>query len=264
MRPEATVRLEDKVYDQFARIHQTHWWYRHRYQLLSDCLARLPAPEHRTGLDVGCGPGTTLEVLGAYCDRVSGVDVSARAIEIAQRNYPTTELLQGDANELGGHFAERTFGYVTILNVLYHDWIRSEVEVLKQVRDLLVPDGYVIVTEPAFRILLRKHDRTVMGRRRYRLADFRHFFEQANLDLIFGSYFNSLSFGPALILALLDRLSRRPNVESHGGVGELSGNRFLNGAMHCLLAPERFLLRHAARLPFGVSLIAVGRRKPAD
>ncbi|GHB61740.1 methyltransferase [Streptomyces xanthochromogenes] len=53
------------------------------------------------GLDLCCGTGAGLDVLGRVCqERITGVDISAGMLEVAARAHPEADLLRGDVRAL--------------------------------------------------------------------------------------------------------------------------------------------------------------------
>jgi SAM-dependent methyltransferase len=66
-----------------------------------DFLARnLLQPAYQTVLDVCCGTGRHTRELSALGYRVTGLDASAYALDIARRTDPETTYVQGDIREL--------------------------------------------------------------------------------------------------------------------------------------------------------------------
>jgi SAM-dependent methyltransferase len=84
-------------------------------------------------LEIGCGEGHQSVYLRQICNRLTGLDVSIRAIERARRRCPNCTFLVGDiySQELGGH---KPFDVVVASEVLYY---MSDVpSALKRIRSL--------------------------------------------------------------------------------------------------------------------------------
>jgi hypothetical protein len=59
--------MEREVYDQMARIDQVHWWYVARRDILATLIGRrIKPPNGARILEVGCGTGHNLEMLGRF------------------------------------------------------------------------------------------------------------------------------------------------------------------------------------------------------
>lgn len=66
-----------------------------RFRMTSKYLeAHLGRP--RTILEIGCGEGIQSEYFARQCDRLTGIDVSARAIERAKKRLPRADFVAGD------------------------------------------------------------------------------------------------------------------------------------------------------------------------
>jgi 2-polyprenyl-3-methyl-5-hydroxy-6-metoxy-1,4-benzoquinol methylase len=73
-----------------------------------------------TILEVGCGEGMQSEYFARQCDRVTGIDVSARAIERARQRLPSAELLVGDLFAQPWSGETDRFDVVVACEVLYY------------------------------------------------------------------------------------------------------------------------------------------------
>ncbi len=65
-KPSVGIRLmERSVYREMAELDQRHWWYRARRVVLADLIRReaMPPPNGKI-LEIGCGTGHNLEMLG--------------------------------------------------------------------------------------------------------------------------------------------------------------------------------------------------------
>lgn len=91
-----------------------------RFEILAQSLADQVAPT--SVLDVGCGPGLLCKALSRRCRRIAGVDASAAAIELAERNlHPLDEtVIVQNANAICLPFDDREFDLVICLDVLEH------------------------------------------------------------------------------------------------------------------------------------------------
>lgn len=249
-------------YLQTSRIEESHWWFLHRRQLvrllLDPLLGRDPAP--RRALDLGCGTGGNLELLGEYCSDVTGLDRSAYALELARAKHPQAVLVRGDVNELADLFEADSLDLVAVFNVLYHRWIRSDAAVLAAIRGLLRPGGLLLLTEPAFPSLFRRHDDLDHGARRYRLAELERKVAGAGLTVRRASHFNLPAFVPAWLLARLQRRSATP-VDEAETAGELSvPPAWINRGVYRALAAERYWVARPGRLAFGVGVLILAQR----
>lgn len=249
------------LYAQLARIEDRHWWHVSRRKQVEDILSRLPLDKTSWGLDIGCGTGGNRNVLAKYCAKAVGLDNSPDALRWAVHKWPRSELIRGDANHLDKLFLPGTFGLVTVFHVLYHQWIRDEGDVLKQVFRVLKPGGYLVITEPAFPCLTRRHDVQDMGKTRYRLGTFKRLLREAGLEVMLGTYVSCVGFLPALMIKWVERMRGINNIDDADPVGELEIpqawiNQFLSGVMGL----ERKIVRWTGYIPAGVSLLCVARR----
>jgi SAM-dependent methyltransferase len=104
----------DAVAEQYAELERDAAWPRLRW--LDDLLARLP--DGVPVLDLGCGNGLPAGERIACRQRLTGVDVSARQVELARVNVPTGEFTTGDILALD--YPAGTFGAVTAFYTFDH------------------------------------------------------------------------------------------------------------------------------------------------
>ena len=71
-------------------------------------------------LEIGCGEGHQTEHLAALADRVTGLDVSATAIERARRRLPDAEFAVGDVHAQPWAEERGRFELVTACEVIYY------------------------------------------------------------------------------------------------------------------------------------------------
>lgn len=254
------------MYSQLAEIEDSHWWFISRRRLAETLLSSLNIKKNSKGLDIGCGTGGNLKLLKKYCSQVTGLDLSEFALSLAKKKWSHYKFIHGDANHLSKLFSPKSFGLITIFNVLYHQWVPNESKVLKQIYDILEPRGYLIITEPAFNFLKREHDIIDMGKCRYQLTPFRKLLKNSGFVVISSTYFNIIGFIPALITAFTDffAIKKNKSIPDNKGAKELQIlSKPLNKFLLKLMSLERKIIKSIGKIPLGVSLLCIAQ-KPAS
>lgn len=112
-----------------------------------DLFGLLPV-RTRTVCDIGCNDGATLERLAAARPdlELSGVDIEARAVEIARQRLPSADLTVGSATALP-HPADH-FDVVFCLDMLEHVPEDERALVVAEIHRVLRPGGRFIIQVP--------------------------------------------------------------------------------------------------------------------
>ena len=157
-------------------------------------------------------------------------------------------------------FGNLEFDLVVMTDVLEH--LDDPAGALRALQRRLKPGGALLATVPAGPWMWSEHDVTHHHRRRFRAAEFGAMLRAGGFEIIYLSHYNFLLF-PAIAGARLIQRLRRPDVSAARHdltMPPPALNRILRG----IFASERFIVG-AARIPFGVSLIAMARTiAPAD
>lgn len=250
--------MEAHAYRELHQLEQHHWWYRGTRAIYRTLLEHdLPRPCGPV-LDVGCGTGGNLDLLSAW-GSVVALEPWAPALQSCS---PDKALrVQGRAEALP--FDDETFGLVAILDVLEH--VVDDVGVLCEAGRVCHPSGAILLFTSAFMFLWSQHDEVNRHIRRYTARELQTKAQRAGLTVRRLSYANCLLFPLAAPIRLLQRLCgqlhsqrrgewRNQRNESH--VDMFPVPEPLNSMLADLLALEGHCIRRA-RLPFGVSLVAV-------
>ncbi len=255
--------MKQRLYSQLAEIEDIHWAFVHRRNLVDGLLSKLNINKSSKGLDIGCGTGGNLKFLEKYCCSVTGMDISEVALDFARKKCPDYKFVRGDANCLANLFSPKSFGFISIFNVLYHEWIKDDLSVLMQCNKVLMPGGILVVTESAFNFLSRKHDRQAMGKRRYKLSSFRKMLRDSGFTVLSDTYYNALSFVPALILAFINTIipDQENSVSEDVYVKELQiPTNNINNLVFFLMNIEKILIKIFPKLPIGVTFLCIARK----
>lgn len=93
-------------------------------------------------MDIGCGAGIPLTLALSKSFDVTGVDISARQIELAVRNVPAASFIQGDVTTL--EFARASFDAAVASYSLIHVPRAEHVGVFRSVARWLRPGGILL------------------------------------------------------------------------------------------------------------------------
>ncbi len=120
--------------------------FRLEHDILHDLFRRLRSSDpHTAYLDFACGTGRILEVFKDLIRIKVGVDTSPGQLAVAQTKVPDAELVEGnvvtDPDLLGG----RRFNLITSFRLLLNLEPENRLPILRAVRELLTPDGYLII-----------------------------------------------------------------------------------------------------------------------
>jgi SAM-dependent methyltransferase len=246
--------MDPYVLEQHAELEESHWWLAARKQVIGQILDRFLDRDRQNQriLDVGCGAGSMIELLGKY-GQVTALDESEQAIALVKERYPTVTAAVGEvpgALPLGGDF-----NAVTAFDVIEH--ISDDLGALTAIRDAMSPGGLFVIAVPAHPWLWGPHDDLSFHKRRYTRRGLLHVLREAGFSIEWVSYYNTLLF-PAVAVLRVGRRILRPNAPPASDFDVDTGGP-INNIMMRLFAAERHLLKRM-RLPFGVSLVVVARR----
>lgn len=253
--------MRPETYRMLAARQAVYWWHRARRQMAAALLRREGLGMGCRVLDLGCGAGGNLAMLQAFHPALTiGVDLSDLAIALARAADPTTNLVRADISR-PLPFADGTIDVVTILNVLCHDWVVSEVAVLREVARVLRPGGLILITEPAFGVLAREMDEAAMAHRRYHRRDVAAMCRQAGVAVKYTSYFTSFGFPLLLGMKMLRRFTRAPTKSNADLAPDMKPlHPVINEIMRFAAAIEGRLIASGIPMPFGTTLICVARK----
>ena len=244
--------MEERLYEEYARIQDHHWWFYGRRAIVTAAVERwLDEPQggSRRILDVGCGPGTNLALLRNF-GSVDGVDTDPAAVAFCKRRgEQAVRLAEGTRLP----FPDESFDLLTMLDVLEH--IEDENAALKEAARVLAPGGSLLVTVPAYMWMWGVQDDIAHHRRRYTARRLRRALRRSGLQPVHSSYFNTLLFGPIAAIRVARRL--RGSRPGHSDF-EVGRHAHVDRVLGAVMAAEAIPCTRIG-LPFGVSILAHAR-----
>ena len=249
------------TYRMLAERESYYWWHKARRHLSKELLRRSGVSSGCSFLDLGSGTGGSWLFQHEMNSSLGvGVDLSPIALEETKKKYRDANLIRADLNK-PLPFRGESFDVITIFNVLYHKWVMSEESVVFESYRVLKPGGFLLVTEPAFRILERNMDLISMGKRRYSRLDVEKWCCDAGLEVIYSGYFTSFGFFVVLLEKILRgfvskflRMNASPSLDTH------RINPIINNFLNKLADLESLLISHGVRFPVGTTVVCLARK----
>jgi SAM-dependent methyltransferase len=244
--------MERAVFDRMAELDQHHWWFTARRRILSSVIRRIVRPPANARiLELGCGTGHNLDMLGAFGKvEASELDDYARAMATKRLGRPVEKVALPDLSK----FPDDSYDMIALLDVLEH--VPDDKGSLAAIFARLKPGAALLLTVPANPWMWSAHDVAHHHHRRYRKAEIAALAKDAGFEIELLSPFNTMLFPLIAGVRLLNKL------RGHDSADDALPARPVNSALDTLFGAEAGLIGRLP-FPFGVSLVAVLRRPAA-
>jgi SAM-dependent methyltransferase len=231
----------------YRDLFRKHWWWRAREHVILEAIeSHRPAGGWTSILDVGCGDGLFFDQLRTL-GTVDGIETDPTALT---PDGPWRERIHVGPFDRSFEPGRR-YSLILMLDVLEH--FPDPLFRLQRAGELLAPDGYLIVTVPAFEMLWTMHDDLNRHFARFRRKTLGALLEQAGFRVESSRYFYHWTFPIKLLVRLKEAVFGGEPVPP--AVPRRWANRFLYNV-------SRIEQKTLGRLPvpFGTSVLAVAKR----
>ena len=238
--------MEREVYEAMAEHDERHWWYRARRQVVAELIRRkVPVPDGAKGLEIGCGTGHNLAMLGEFA-AMDALEVDPVARSLAEKRLGH-KVLSAPLPALDG-VQDDAYDMVAALDVIEH--IPDDKAALEGIARILKPGGKLVMTVPAHQWMWSAHDVVNHHQRRYSKRSFGTLIERSPLTLESIGYLNSLLFPVAMAQRLASKVTGKEDANLAPPAEPI------NQALERVFALERRMIGRVP-LPPGLSLFAV-------
>ena len=251
---DTSADYPEDAFEEWAAFERAnHFWFQPRATLLAR-LARKCFPDSSSFLEVGCGAGSVWHRVSQDPDyvRVTGGDPSVSALRMAKGRGGNGSLVQLDALNLP-YFDE--FDVVGAFDVLEH--LEDDHLALTQMSRAAIPGGGIIVSVPQHPWMWSQEDDFAGHKRRYTRSGLKRLMQGCGLEVI---KITSFAMTPLPALALVRKI--KPADPEFNPIRSGAEPKRFAGLLERILNLEAKAIVSGASLPFGSSLVAVGRCAP--
>ena len=243
------MKMNEFMYEAMYEIERTHWWFRARRDIVLETIS----PRNKQKIvDFGCGTGIMLESLYKFGDP-TGLDNSITALDFCRKRVGA-RLVRANLQEPLPLEAEYDIGVA--LDVLEH--LEDDLLALQNMKSVLKHGGELILTVPAFMSLWSAHDLNCAHKRRYSRKRLESLIEKAGFEIDYLSYYNYWLFP---LIALLRCVFKLLGTNKNSDMENKVYGKSIDHLLFNIFKSEIFFIRRNIRMPFGVSLIAILRRR---
>jgi len=241
-------KINPEAFQEMAEIESRLWWFRGRRAIISTVLDSFSLNKNAKILEVGCGTGGNLEMLGNY-GIVSAFEMNEVAHKIAIKKSKGRHDVRVGTCPNSIPFENKEFDLICMFDVLEH--IPNDLDTLCQLKNYLGPNGLLFITVPAYQMLYGQHDIYLHHERRYSKSQLFRLIDRAGFEPVKITYFNTFLFPLALLIRIKNKLLKN-SLSSGTGIP----NVIINNIFEYLFSLEKHLLKRY-NLPFGLSLLGV-------
>lgn len=239
-----TISYPDDGHDNCFEIEENSFWFRHRNNCIIEMIKNFYSPTDGSIFDVGGGNGFVAKgLIDAGLEVVLVEPGPVGSMNAKKRGVPhiicaTTHTAQLEPMTIPG---------IGVFDVVEH--IEDDVGFLRHLWDLLVPEGMLFLTVPAYQFLWSKEDIDGGHFRRYTLSNLRKKLMDSGFDISYSTYiFSYLPIFVFFLRTLLYKLnlsqtsasdSIRQDHSSPKGIGSKILNFFHNWELKKISTSKR-------------------------
>lgn len=252
--PDTAVSYPGHGNESARSVEDGSFWFRHRNRVIAELVRRYPP--NGPIFDVGGGNGYVARGLEDAGFETVLIE-PGRAGAANARRRGLKHVVCGTVEAAG--FRPGVAGGIGLFDVLEH--IERDVEFLTTLRPLIAPGGRIYITVPAYQMLWSIDDDLAGHFRRYTAKSLARALTRAGFETEHAGYMFWFLPPPILLLrSIPSRLGLRRSVpqevtqQEHAG-----GGGIVRRLVDRVLDWEFGRVRRGRRMPFGGSVIAVGR-----
>lgn len=248
--------FKPEVFEKLFAAEANNFWFRSRNQLIFWTIDNF-FPHSSNMMEIGCGTGYVLNGIARHRPSMtlSGSEVFTEGLCFAKKRIGSeVNLYQMDARAIP---FENEFDLIGAFDVLEH--IKEDEDVLHQIYQAITPGGGVLLTVPQHEWMWSEIDTISMHCRRYTARNLKSKMQRAGFSCEYMTSFVSLLLPLMYLSRIKKTANRNSSNQTDQEMDQLNLPGWLNGAFESVMNIERAVIKAGTRLPFGGSLLAVGK-----
>ncbi len=214
--------------EDLERIEESDFWSKVKANLV------LKLVEGKKILDVGCGSGRISKSLIEKGYDVTAIDTDCKAVEITEKKGIISFVA-----DISEYQTNQKFDCIILGDILEH--IEDDKSAMRKIRNMLTPNGCIIVNVPAYQALFSKHDVSLGHKRRYSNKELKTKLKESGFTIEYFRHWNLL----ALPITIYIKLSKKDYPHE-----QVSNMKFLSKLL------EKWLLAESKiNFLFGISIL---------
>jgi SAM-dependent methyltransferase len=245
--------------DQYYFIENSSFWFKHRNKCIVECIKKF-STSGELFVEIGSGNGYVTKAIHEAGFETLLIEPSMSGILNSQKRG-LKNLVCAPFETI--RFVGAVFNNMGIFDVLEH--IRDDTEFLKKIHSVLIPNGYLYLTVPAYNFLWSGEDGHDGHWRRYAVTKLKNKLSSAGFGIVYASYFFTLLTLPILLFRTIPFLlgvKRKQMFETYQKENVVK-NRFLEKALEWSFQREIRRIQNGESSHFGASIIIVAKKTTA-
>ena len=237
--------MQKEVYKRHINNYSNHWWFQARKKIIEMIIKKNIIKKNINILDFGSGSGVNVDMLSKY-----------GRVNIFEPHLPTRNFLRRKFNSkkysVIKEYTKKKFDLILLADVLEH--IKNDKKIIKNLKNNLKNNGFILITVPSYKFLFSKKDLILGHYRRYSKSEVLSLFR--NFEMVRLTFFNFILFFPISFTILFFKLLKIDFIDKV----EKSPNKIINFILFKIFNFEKRLINHC-NLPFGISMLGLFQKK---
>jgi len=234
-------------------LEEKNFWFHSRNKIIQILVKKYFLNSIGNFLEIGCGTGYVLKGLEKFKNlKLYGAEIYLEGLKYAKLRLPNIEFIQLDARKLP---FENEYDCIGAFDVLEH--INEDELVIENVFKSLKPGGYFFITVPQYMFMWSAEDDKVKHKRRYKKKELIGKLKNARFYINYYTSFVFMLF-PLMYFSRAFLKNKKKIIDEHNS--ELNLNPIINVVFSLIMKIDEFLIKLGFKLPWGGSLIVVGKK----